>query len=38
MVLKGARDNALSDDELVLAAGKVFDHVYSAYQATKGNA
>jgi hypothetical protein len=32
MVLKGARDSARSDDELVLAAGKVFDHVYSAYR------
>jgi len=35
MVLKGARDNARSDDELVLAAAKVFDHVYSAYQSTE---
>jgi hypothetical protein len=34
MVLKGARDNARSDDELVRAAAKVFDHVYSAYQST----
>jgi hypothetical protein len=34
MVLKGARDNARSDDELVLAAAKVFDHVFSAYQST----
>jgi hypothetical protein len=33
-VLKGARDNARNDDELVLAAAKVFDHVYSAYQST----
>jgi hypothetical protein len=32
VVLKGARDNARSDDELALAAAKVFDHVYSAYQ------
>jgi hypothetical protein len=32
MVLKGARDNSRSDDELVLAAAAVFDHVYSAYQ------
>jgi len=34
MVLKGARGNARSDDELVLAAARVFDHVYSAYQST----
>ncbi len=34
MVLKGARDNARSDDELVLAAARIFDHVYSAYQST----
>lgn len=33
MVLKGARDNARSDGALVLAAAKVFDHMYSAYQA-----
>jgi hypothetical protein len=32
MILKGARDNARTDDELILSAGKVFDHVYSAYQ------
>jgi hypothetical protein len=32
MVLKGARDSAGSDDELVLAAARVFDHVYSAYR------
>lgn len=31
-ILKGARDKARSDDELALAAAKVFDHVYSAYQ------
>jgi len=31
-ILKGARDKARGDDELVLAAAKVFDHVYSAYQ------
>ena len=36
LVLKGARDDARSDDELVLAAGRVFDHVYSAYQGAKG--
>lgn len=35
MVLKGARDNARSDDALVLAAAKVFDHVYSAYQSAE---
>jgi hypothetical protein len=35
-VLKGARDSAQSDDELVLAAARVFDHVYSAYQRTEG--
>ncbi len=32
MVLKGARDKARSDDQLVLAAARIFDHVYSAYQ------
>jgi hypothetical protein len=36
MVLKGARDDARSDDELALAAARVFDHVYAAYQGTKG--
>jgi hypothetical protein len=36
MVLKGARDNTRSDDELVVAAARVFDHMYSAYQATQG--
>ena len=35
MILKGARDNARSDDELVVAAARVFDHMYSAYQATE---
>jgi hypothetical protein len=34
-ILKGARDKARNDDELVLAAAKVFDHVYSAYQSTE---
>ena len=34
MILKGARDNARTDDELVQSAAKVFDHVYSAYQST----
>jgi len=33
-ILKGARDNARSDDKLVLAAAGVFDHMYSAYQST----
>jgi hypothetical protein len=31
LVLKGARDKAKSDDELLAAASTVFDHVYSAY-------
>jgi hypothetical protein len=31
MVLKGARDTAKSDDDLVAAASTVFDHVYLAY-------
>jgi hypothetical protein len=31
-VLKGARDGARSDDDLVLAAARIFDHVYSAYR------
>lgn len=31
LVLKGARDNARNDNELVSAAAGVFDHVYSAY-------
>jgi hypothetical protein len=31
-ILKGARDKARSDDELVVAAARVLDHVYSAYQ------
>ena len=34
MVLRGARDGARNDDELVLAAAKVLDHVYSAYRST----
>lgn len=34
MILKGARDSARSDDEMVLAAARVFDHMYSAYQST----
>ncbi len=33
-ILKGARDKARSDDELVLAAARIFDHLYSAYQST----
>jgi hypothetical protein len=32
MVLKGARDGARSDDDLALAAARIFDHVYSAYR------
>ena len=32
MILTGARQGARSDDELVLSAAKVFDHVYSAYR------
>jgi hypothetical protein len=32
MILKGARDKARRDDALVLAATKVFDHVYAAYR------
>lgn len=31
-ILKGARDKARSDDELVVAAARIFDHLYSAYQ------
>ena len=38
MVLKGARDTAKSDDELVAAASTVFDHVYLAYQSPAGKA
>ena len=34
-ILRGARDKARSDDELVLAAAKVLDHVFSAYQSTE---
>jgi hypothetical protein len=33
-ILKGARHKTRSDDELVLAAARVFDHVYLAYQST----
>jgi hypothetical protein len=32
LILKGARDSARSDDALALAAARVFDHMYSAYQ------
>jgi hypothetical protein len=32
MILKGARNKARRDDDLVLAAAKVFDHVYAAYR------
>jgi hypothetical protein len=35
LVLKGARDNARGDDQLVLAAATVFDHVYLAYQSAE---
>jgi hypothetical protein len=38
MILSGARDSARTDDELVLAAARVFDHVYSAYQRTESMA
>jgi hypothetical protein len=31
LILKGARDKAKSDDELLAAASTVFDHVYTAY-------
>jgi hypothetical protein len=34
MILKGVRHKARRDDALVSAAARVFDHVYSAYQAT----
>jgi len=34
-ILKGARDKARRDDELVLAAAGIFDHVYSAYRSTE---
>jgi hypothetical protein len=33
MILKGARNKARRDDELVSAAAKVFDHMYAAYRA-----
>jgi hypothetical protein len=32
MVLRGARDAARSDDELLNAAARVFDHAYAAYR------
>ena len=32
VVLKGARDGARSDDDFVLVAGRIFDHLYSAYR------
>lgn len=35
MVLKGARDGTRSDDELVRATARVFDHVYAAYRGAK---
>ncbi|MDO8597223.1 MAG: chromate resistance protein [Sulfuricaulis sp.] len=34
-ILKGARGKARSDDELFLAAARVFDHMYSAYQSAQ---
>lgn len=34
-ILKGARDKARSDDELLLAAARVLDHMYSAFQSTE---
>ena len=34
IILKGARDDAHGDDELVATASRVFDHMYSAYKAT----
>jgi len=37
IVLKGARDGARTDDERVLAAARIFDHVYAAYRSA-GNA
>ena len=37
-ILKGARDKARSDDDLVLAATKVFDHAYSAYRSPEYHA
>ena len=36
LVLKGARDSARTDDELLLAAARIFDHVYSAYRSVAG--
>ena len=36
MILKGARDSTRTDGELVLAAARVFDHVYSAYKNAPG--
>ena len=33
MILKGARNKARRDDELLSAAAKIFDHVYAAYRA-----
>jgi len=38
IVLKGARDTLRSDDELALAAAKIFDHFSAAYQGTGDNA
>ncbi len=36
MILKGARDEAGTDDELVLSAARIFDHAYSAYRGAAG--
>jgi hypothetical protein len=33
MIFKGARNKARRDEDLVLAAAKIFDHVYAAYRA-----
>ena len=32
MILKGARDSARSDDELLALAAKIFDHVHAGYR------
>jgi len=34
-ILRGARDKARSDNDLVVAAARIFDHVYSAYRGTE---
>ncbi len=33
IILKGARDSARGDNELVATAARIFDHMYSAYKA-----